>query len=395
MASLVDESLLRQIAGPDDEPRFAMLETIREYGLERLDVSGEEGALRSRHAEYFVGLSEALRAGIDGPDQVRIIARLEADQDNIRAAIAWAIERTDAATALRLTANLWRFWLRWSRRTEGRDWLERGLALPGDVPTEIRLVALFAAGVFAHHQGDYRDAAQRGEEGLALARASGNQPYAARALGFLGRVAHYEGDRIQARSRYDEALELARDAHDSQVEGLILNNLADTLVAEGDMRAAQACFEEGLAIWRHRDDPWGISFALLNLGQLALRAGDTREAGELLHQGLAMSPKVGDQARVADYLDAVGRLAAALDQWSSAARLLSAATALYHSIGIEQFPDHRGEHEHAVAAARTGLGDEAFTVAWDAGQALLPEHAVTEALAVTAAPVSETTRHTL
>ena len=81
-----------------------------------------------------------------------------------------------------------------------------------------------------------------------------------------------------------------------------------------------------------------------------------------------------------------------IEQWSSAARLLSAATALYGSLGIEQFPDHRGEHDHAVAAARAGLGDEAFTAAWDAGQVLAPEHAVTEALAVTAAPVSDTNR---
>ena len=102
-----------------------------------------------------------------------------------------------------------------------------------------------------------------------------------------------------------------------------------------------------------------------------------------------MSVELGDQAMIADYLNAIGRLVAALGQWSSAARLLSAATTLYHSVGIEQFPDHRGEHEHAVAAARTGLGDEAFTVAWDAGQALEPEHAVSEALAVTVIPVSD------
>jgi hypothetical protein len=99
--------------------------------------------------------------------------------------------------------------------------------------------------------------------------------------------------------------------------------------------------------------------------------------------------ELGDQAGIADYLNAIGRLASAAGQWASAARLLSAATAVYRSLGIEQFPDHRGEHEHAVAAARAGLGDEAFTAAWDAGQALLPEHAVAEALAVTDTPVSD------
>jgi tetratricopeptide (TPR) repeat protein len=341
-----------------------------------------------------VGLAQALHSDIDGPDQVRIIARLETEQDNLRAALTWAIEQVDAVTALRLTTNLWKLWAKRSRQTVGRDWLERSLAVPGEVPPDLRLVALFAAGLFARHQGDYRHAVLRGEEGLALARASANRLYAARALSFLGLVAHDEGDRVRAQPLFKEALGLAREAGDANVEALILNNLGDTLAAEGDRRAAQAYYEEGLAIWRRRGDSWGMGLPILNLGQLALRAGDTRHAGRLLNQGLAMSREVGDQGRVADYLDAVGRLAAASGQWSPAVRLLSAATALYQTLGIEQFPDHRREHDHAVATAKVGLGNEAFTIAWDGGQALLPEHAVSEALAFTAVPVSETTRHT-
>jgi hypothetical protein len=125
---------------------------------------------------------------------------------------------------------------------------------------------------------------------------------------------------------------------------------------------------------------------------MALRSGDALRAGELLNEGLPMSVELGDRARIADYLNAIGRLAAAQSQWSSTARLLGAAAARYHSLGIEQFPGHRGEHDHAVDTARAGLGDEAFTAAWDAGQALLPEHAVAEALAVTVARVSDAAR---
>ena len=392
MTSLVDESLLRQAEDPGGEPRFSLLETVREFGLERLAASGEDEPLRHRHAAYFAGLAEALVSGIEGPDQVRIIARLGTEQDNFRAAIAWAIERSDAETALRLTGNLWKFWLVWSRQTEGRDWLERSLALPGDVQTEIRLVAVFAAGLFAHHQRDYRHATLRGEEGLALARASDNQLYAARAHSFLGLVAHYEGDRDRARSLFEQAIGLAREAGDARIEGMILNNLGDTLAAEGNLAAALACYEECLAIWRHRGDTWGISLALLNLGQMALRSGDILRAGELLKEGLAITAELGDQARIADYLNAIGRLAAVVDDWPAAARLLSAASARYHSLGIEQFPDHRGEHEHAVADARAGLGEEAFTAAWAAGQALLPEHAVAEALSVLLPPLSDDRR---
>ena len=174
MGSLVDESLLRHAEGPGGDPRYSLLETVREFSLDRLTVSGEDGLIRSRHAAYFAGLAESLHPDIDGPEQVRTVAELEAEQDNLRAAIAWAIEQPDAATALRLTANFWKFWLVRSRQTEGRDWLERSLAVPGDAPADTRLEALFAAGMFARQQGDHGRAVLHGEEGLALARASDN-----------------------------------------------------------------------------------------------------------------------------------------------------------------------------------------------------------------------------
>jgi predicted ATPase/class 3 adenylate cyclase len=394
MASLVDESLVRQAEEPGGEPRFTMLETAREFGLDGLTVSGEDRLIRTRHAAYFAGLAEVLRPGIDGPDQVRTVARLEAEQDNLRAAMAWAIEQADAATALQLTANLWKFWLVRSRQTEGRDWLERSLAVPGDAPADTRLEALFTAGMFARQQGDYDRAVLHGEEGLALARASGTSFHVARSLSLLGLVAHSRGDLVRARSLFEEARGLVREAHDAHVEAMILNNLGDTLAAVGDLAGALACYDESLAIWRPRGDSWGIGLALLNLGQMALRSGDSLRACELLKEGLPMSVELGDRARIADYLNAIGRLAAAAGQWSSAARLLSAAAARYQSLAIEQFPGHRGDYEQAVAAARASLGDEAFTAAWDAGQALLPEHAVAEALSVTVAPVSEVSRHT-
>jgi predicted ATPase/class 3 adenylate cyclase len=392
MASLVNESLLRQTDDPGGDPRYSLLETVREFGLDRLAASGEEGQLRSQHAEYFASFVETLQPDIDGSDQVRIIARLEAEQDNIRAALAWSIEQDDAATALRLAANLWKFWLVRSRQTEGRDWLGRSLSVPGDAPTNTRLEALFAAGMFARQQGDYGRALLHGQDGLALARASDNSFHAARSLSLLGLVSHSQGDRHRARSLFEEALGLAREALDARTETMILINLGDSLAAEGDSQAAQACFEEGLVISRHRGDKWGIGVALLNLGHLALRSGDVQRAGGLYGEGLAVTAELGDQARVADYLNAVGRLAAVSGHWKSAAHLLSAATALYHSLGIEQFPDHREEHGQAVAAARAGLGNEAFTLTWDAGQMLALEQAVTEALTITSAPVS-TTNH--
>src|SRR5215207_11120151 len=285
-------------------------------------------------------------------------------------------------------------WLRRSQLTEGRDWLEQTLAMPGDAPAATRIDALYGVGSFARLQGDYHQAIAYGEEGLALARGIGDEIHTARSLYLLGLIAHYEGDRDRAKSFYDEALGLVRGAHDAHLEAMLLNNLGDVVVAQNDPLAAQGHYEAALAIWRERRDDWGIAMAHLNLGHLALRSGDAQRAGGLYGEGLTMSVELGDQAGIADYLNAIGRLAADLGQWSSAARLLSAATALYHSLGIEQFPDHRGEYEHAVAAARAGLGDEAFTATWDAGQVLPPEQAIAEALAVTGAPVSDAARLT-
>ena len=161
VASLIDKSLLRLAADTGSNPRFTMLETIREYGLERLKASGESTNVREAHATYFAELAAAVRPQMDGPDQASIIARLEAEQDNFRAALAWAIEQADAATALRLTANLWKFWLLSSRLTEGRDWLEQSLAVPGDAPAATRIGAIYGAGSFARLQADYGLAAAR------------------------------------------------------------------------------------------------------------------------------------------------------------------------------------------------------------------------------------------
>src|SRR5215207_4732515 len=132
-----------------------MLEVVREFGLERLAASGESRIMQEAHATYFAGLAEELRPGIDGPDQASVIERLEAEQGNMRAALAWAVDQADAATALRLTSNLWKFWLVRSRLTEGLDWLERSLAVPGNAPAETRMDVLYAAGSFARLQGDY------------------------------------------------------------------------------------------------------------------------------------------------------------------------------------------------------------------------------------------------
>ena len=202
-------------------------------------MSRESGTVQERHATYFASVAEALRPHLTDQTRVRIIGQLEAEQGNMRAALAWAIEQADATTGLRLTANLRKFWLLRSQLTEGRNWLEQTLAMPGNAPTATRIDALYLAGSFARLQGDYPQAIAYGEEGLALARRISDEIHTARSLYLLGMIAHYEGDRDRAKSCYEEALGLVRGAHDAHLEAMLLNNLGDVVVAQNDPQAAQ------------------------------------------------------------------------------------------------------------------------------------------------------------
>jgi predicted ATPase len=150
LAALVDHSLLRQSEGADGEPRFVMLETIREYGLERL-AERDDHVIRERHAHYFLALAERLRPQIDTREGKTVLARLDAEHPNLRAALTWAIEHTDADTGVRFGAALWKFWYVRGDLREASAWLERVFALPGTSPPGARAEALYGAGWFAEY----------------------------------------------------------------------------------------------------------------------------------------------------------------------------------------------------------------------------------------------------
>ena len=193
VASLVDKSLLLQAEAPEDEPRFAMLETVREYGLERLAASGETDATRRGHAAFFLALAERAEPELTGREQGIWLDRLEVEHDNLRAALGWALEH-EGETALRLAAALWRFWADRSHLREGGRWLERALATAAPTVPASRLKALNGAGVIAMQLGDYQRAVALQEEGLALARAIGDQRGVSWALGDLAVVDAVRGN---------------------------------------------------------------------------------------------------------------------------------------------------------------------------------------------------------
>ena len=212
LATLVDQSLLRHHSGPGDESRFWMLETIREYGLEQLEASGEIDAIRQAHADYFLALAEAAEPELTGPRQSRWLDRLEAELDNFQAALVFSINTGSVETGLRLAAALWRFWQVRGHLREARTWLTRMLSVPAPVgQTAGRAKALNAAGFLAFLLGDYPEAEGLHREGLAIRRSLADPVGIAESLHNLGLVARCLNEYTLACTLYEEALQVNRE----------------------------------------------------------------------------------------------------------------------------------------------------------------------------------------
>jgi len=225
VGSLVDKSLLRQAEGPDGEPRFGMLETIREYAAERFEARGDAETWRQRHAEYYLALAEQAAPELVGPRQSSWLERLEREHDNLRAALGWAIEGGDEALGLRLATALGRFWSMRGHLGEGLAWIERAISRWPDAPAPARAEALSAAGNLAHAKGAYDRAATLHNESLSVRRALGDRRGAAESLHTLGMVALYQGELDRAAAPLDESLAIWRALGNTRSAAMVLNTL--------------------------------------------------------------------------------------------------------------------------------------------------------------------------
>jgi predicted ATPase/DNA-binding XRE family transcriptional regulator len=307
--SLLDKSLVRQTAGPDGQPRFTLLETIREYALDRLDTSGRLAAARRRHAAYYAALARAAAPRLRGTGQERWLQRLHADYHNLRAALEWLADH-DPEAGLRCAADLCQFWHMRSLLSEGRDWLARLLArCTADVCRLARAQALCAAGFLAYQQGDHPQAERLSAESLALHRALGDRQGAAAALMNLGSVAFCRADYPRAIALYDEGLALHRALGDTGGVAHALRSLALIAKDQGDLDRATLLLEESLALYRQTGDTYGVARALFNLSTVAYWQGDYPRSGALAEQTAAICRELGDQMVLAYALDGIGMAA--------------------------------------------------------------------------------------
>jgi len=300
VAALVDKSLLRQEEGSGEDPRFVMLETIREYGLECLKAAGEGEQAHHAHALYYLDLAEQAEAELTGPRQNQWLDRLEREHDNLRLALSWAEERGATEIGLRLGGALWRFWLARGHKREGRQRLERLLAMPGaEARTNARAKALHRAGTIIHELSDYGEAHSFLQESLSIWRELGDKGGTATALNSLGWLAYQWGDFASAWSLSGEALELHRERREKRGVAVALLNLGAVALHRGDYPQALSLFEESLAFRREIGDRRGCAYVQVHLGWVAHQQGDYVRASMTLEEALTALRELNDRQLIA------------------------------------------------------------------------------------------------
>jgi predicted ATPase len=441
LASLVDRSLLQVRTpqeGPDDAPRFAMLETIREFALERLQASGEVAAAQQRHAAFFLALAEEAQPHLGYPERDVWLARLERDEANVRAALVWAAQEASESEALeiglRLAGVLAWYWYTRAKLQEGRLWLERLLVLAGGAEPLQRSAAGRTAlgkahaglGWLALAQSDVDTAATQAEQGVALLRALGEKQWLAYALTLLGMVLIDRGAPDTARPPLEECLALTREVGATRMgrayAAQVLFQLGRAAQAAGDLAGARASFERSLAEYRDAGDRLGSALAANAMGLVAAGGDDTvarrmlaeslppvratwdryRQAQLLLDAGMAALEQhdaqwaqgqfveslrlwgdIGAQAGIARALAGLGRVAAAQGQAERSGELFGAAQALLAHTTRQAVGTMGPELDQRVAAARAQLDAPTFEAGWAAGQDMTAEQAIAYALEVT------------
>jgi predicted ATPase/class 3 adenylate cyclase len=338
MASLVDKSLLRQ-EEQDGDLRFRMLETIREYALERLTVAEEADRFQRAHADYYLEFAERAESGLlGGWRQAEWLDRLKEDHDNLRAALSWLIRHGPADQGLRLAAALRRFWRSRGYLAEGREWTSAFLALPAArTPTAARAKALQAAGGFANQQGDYVQARAWFEESLNIYRELGNIHGIGWGLVSLGMLTRYEGDHVAARSLLEESLGLVKQAGDTEAMAAALGNLGVIARDLGDADLAESQLDQSLALWREIGDRVGIGWTLGGLAMVARATGKLDVARTRTDESLAIWRELGDRQNTANVLSTAARLARDQGDYALARARLAESLQVFNEIG-----DRRG-----------------------------------------------------
>jgi len=416
LRALVDKSLLEVREPLDGERRFLMLETLRDYALEKLAESGEAEGARRAHAAYFLVLAEEGAVALGSGEDPEWFARFETEHDNFRAALDWLTRQGNAEWGLRLAYGLFHFWERGEHLAEGHRRLAALLALEGAarLPAE-HARALFAAGVLASDQLDpekgielhskalriYRELGNRRgaavvlvalgnqcvvrrdyerarrflEEGLEVWHQLGEDAAFARSLANLAFVARSQGRLGESRALYQRAASMFDRLSDRLSRAWAVNHEGDVARDQGDLVAAESLYGAALATFRSLEDGWGTGSCLADLGAIARQRGDYAIAGRLYRESLASFVGLGHRRGIARQLESLACLAADEGRGERGIRLAAAAAVLRERVGAPASPPVQAELERSLDAMQRLLGPDGARRAWLEGAAMSLEEA--------------------
>ncbi|HEV8660551.1 MAG TPA: protein kinase [Thermoanaerobaculia bacterium] len=404
VASLLDKSLLRREASQNPE-RVTMLGPVRVVAAETLASSGDRSALADRHLKFFAALGEEIESILTGPGQPIALRRLDAEQNNIRAALTWSLTANQIADGLRLASTVWRFWEIRGLWREGRDMIDRLLRASAHVNTQLRRRGLYAAGVLADAEGDFGGSREYFEAMLQLCRVTGdawgvadalnnvaiaalrvgaiadaeamhneslrlwreldNHAAVALSLHNLANIERARGYMDKARSHYEESRESFRRIGDERGVALSLQRLGDIDRESGHLDSAAALYDESLRLFMRLSDHWNVANCMSDFGRLMHVKGDLHQAHELLEESLLIFREVGDRRSGATVLESLALLALDERQQERAEKLAGAVSAVRESLGAEQ------SSNPAILDLRT-----AASANWRAGERLSFDEAV-------------------
>ncbi len=332
--SLLDASLLRRVDDQDDEARFVMLESVREYAADQATAAGESATLRGRHLREFAHLAGALSPAFESASSGAALANFDRERENFSAALDYAGHGADATTLARMTLSLWRAWLIRGEWAEGRRRIAQALQASGVIDTTLHAELLGAEVALAQNQGEHHAAYAAAQRALTLWRAADDRAGVARALGVMGWLGWRLGAFADARRMSEESLALHREQGDARGIALALSNLGWISLFDGNVAAAVAPLEESLALRRPLGDARNVGFTLTLLGWATLRSGEAERAREILAEARALFDALGERQLLAFHTCITAECAMASGSRTEAQQLLAtSAIPVFREIG--------------------------------------------------------------
>lgn len=410
IVELLSSLVLKSLVELNEESRYRLLETVREYAAQKLLDSGEAFTYWERHRDRYIELAESSAVALTGPEQGEWLKRLEEEHDNFRIALEWSLEQRDAVSALRLSGALGRFWSIHGHSNDGRAWLGQALACDPRAPTELRAEATRWAGHLARTQGDLDAAQEYLDLSLALFEQAGDQRGIAAARNALGILANVRGDTVDARAHWkkslacfrqladqrgiaavlanlgllertlgahqrsrellEESLLILREVGDKGGISSVVNNLAVEAFDRGEFDRAWSLNKESLELDRELDHPRGIAQSTHNLALIASEWGDFATAREMIEEAQRITRELGDRQSEANELLSLASVLLGEGRAEDGARVQGSAVAFLESIGAALDRREGSGYDQVANMLRTALGDVGYEAAWESGRAL-------------------------